>query len=129
MVRSGWFIGICHGQHDGENGALLTVRFHPNSTPVALYNRADDGQSETGASSCIVDVARPVKFIEDVWQVDRRNADAAVGEFNDDLILLKLSADRDPPARLRIFDGIIDQMLEHLTDLYRIAKEVRQVIG
>ena len=74
-----------------------------------LDERQADAVAAGLAGSCFVDA---VEAVEDVRQMLGRDADAVVLDFDFDDAVLFLAADGDFPAFGRVFDGVVEEVLD-----------------
>jgi hypothetical protein len=81
---------------------------------VSLDDAFGDGKSETGALT--PSPGGLPKSVKDTGQVLGRDARSRICNREDDLVTPRRRASRDPTASLREFDGVANEVLEHLKE-------------
>ena len=98
---------------------------------MLLHDRVRDGQPEPGA---LADLLRREERIEDLGLHIRRHARTVVGDLEGDRVALDVvpRADDERAAavgREHRLLGVDDQVEQHLLDLVRVGKDLRQPGG
>ena len=91
----------------------------------------DDGQAESGsaliARSALVD---PIEAFGEARQMLLRDANAVVRDAERDLVGgMGLGLEGDGPARVGVFDGVVDEVDEHASDAVRVAVGRGDLVG
>ena len=66
-----------------------------------------------------------VEFLKDAFFLARRNARAAIGDFDHHLVRLSMSGQFNRCARWRIFYGIFEQVHQHQLDQDAVNRDER----
>jgi hypothetical protein len=110
--------------HEGAASVIGPLQFE--ATVVRFHNPAGDGETESGAAAvaqlcacpgCI----HPIKPFEEVRLGFRRDTNAGIGYGDQVLGVLLLKAQVDIAAGRGIFDGVVKQVQQHLTQQIVIA--------
>ncbi len=113
------------GKREIKDGALALFRFDSDLAPVLLDNRLTNGQAY--ARPGVLLPMEPFEDLEDLFLVPGIDANTVVADlenpFTAALFRRDVNAWRPMAA---VFDGIPDQILEHLHDLDRRAANSRQ---
>ncbi len=89
----------------------------------------DDGESQPCAGGLFGDIAGPIEFVENVGLILRRDAGTFIRDFEDDLVVFGVEFNRDAFSFGGVFDGVPDEVIEHLAQTYRVASQRRKVGG
>src|SRR5258708_9347130 len=102
----------------------------PDASAVDLYKVLGDGQPEAGTA----DLTRTrgvdaIKTFENARLIGLRDADAGIGDGEDDFAVVGLRADPDLSARQRVLGRVIQQILQNLGQKAAVAGDFRQIFG
>src|SRR6185312_6374065 len=101
-------------QGDVEDAAAALAALGPDAAAVALADLATDGQAEAGAGGFVGErVAVLVELVEDALLVAGGQADAAVGDIDEQLAVAGVGADLDG-SLVGELEGVAEQVAEHL---------------
>ena len=64
-----------------------------------------------------------VEFFEDMFLVFFLDADAVVGHFQDGVGIFPVGADDDVQPVGRVFDGVVEQVVDHVGDMQPVGIE------
>lgn len=92
---------------------------------VELDDLLDDGETEPGSG--LVSAPGSVRFVEAFpyfFQAVLRDACAGVPDGDEDFLVFDGRLDGDGGIRLAEFDGVVDEIVEHLLDLAHVCVDV-----
>ena len=93
---------------------------------MVLCGVADDGKAEARAADflgmALVDTVEPLK---DARLVRVRNADAGIGDCQNDVLAAFMDTERGAAVRDVIFDGGVEKILDHLLEQLLHAQNFR----
>src|SRR5437763_11233260 len=81
---------------------------------LRLDKAAADRQPESGARAAAVLGLDAVEFVEDPFEVARRDARALVDDLDSDRLVLAPRADVDAAVRRRVFGRVVEKIEQHL---------------
>ncbi len=81
---------------------------------MTIHNGFDDGESQAGARHTVRDIFAAKEFFENTRLICRKNARTVVSHLQDDLSTFGTQTHLDLSAGRGVFDGIADQIIEHL---------------
>jgi len=115
----------CKSCRNREEKSTPTSRcaFDPDASPVSLDDAFGDGKPDTGAITPFP--GGLPKSVEDTGQVLGRDATPRISNPEDDLVTPRRRASRDTTASLREFDGVANEVLEHLKEPIPITPDLR----
>src|SRR5436190_5054542 len=97
--------------------------------PLCLDKAAADRQPESGPGAAAVLRLDAVEFIEDAFEVARRNAGALIADLDYDGFILAPRSYLDAAFSRRVFGGVVEQIEQHLLEQYGVEPEHRQIVG
>ena len=100
-------------QIEPEAAALIRFALDPEISSHEPHQPIRDRKTEPRALRGIDRVVHPVKDIEDLAEALGADPDPRVLDEESHAALVQADLERDPPA-LRVFDGVIDEIHEHL---------------
>src|SRR5258708_38776081 len=123
-------LGIGERNGEMELRAQSDFALDPDASAVDLYKVLGDGQPEAGTA----DLTRTrgvhaIKTFKNARLIGLRDADAAIGDGEDDFAVVGLRADRDLAARERVLGRVIQQILQNLGQKAAVACDFRQILG
>src|SRR4028119_1150188 len=110
------------GQADGEGRALAGDALDGHPAPVVLGDVLYDGEAEARTAGRLgARLVHPIEPLEDARELPLGDADARVGDADDDLIPLRTARHLDPPAGRRVLYGVVHEVGEHGGQLGLVA--------
>jgi len=95
---------------------------------VLVDDALDDRQPQPGAAELLDSIVGAVELVEDVGLVVGRDADPAIAHGEQHELAARAEAHANPPAIGRVFDRILQQVIDQLAQAQRIAGHRRQRI-
>src|SRR5262245_44797051 len=112
-----------------ERGPLAVVRVDPDAPVEPVDELAADVEAEAGAADAARHVRiEAVELLEDAPALRRGNAEPAVADRPQHVVVLPPEADVDGPAVGRVLDGVLDEVDEDLAQLLLVGPHGRQVL-
>ena len=102
------------GQYYRESRASPRRRFDPNAALVVFDDRFYYCQSQSRARDLVRDISTSEEFVEDKRLVVKRDARPVIGNLQDNLAPSYLGIQADSAIPGGIFDGISEQVVQHL---------------
>src|SRR5260370_1518679 len=123
-------LGIEEWNGEMELRALPDFALDPDASAVDLYKVLGAGQPAGGTA----DLTRTrgvdaIKTFENARLIGLRDADAGIGDGEDDFAVVGLRADHDLSARQRVLGRVIQQILQNLGQQAAVAGDFRQIFG
>src|ERR1700722_20053398 len=109
-------------QRNREPRALILSAFDPDGSAMQIDQHLDQIKSEAGADDS-GNIAAAVVALEQTIEVCPRNADAAVRNRDGDAIELDGGRDPDEAAAGRVFDGVGEEIAEHLVEQFWVGHQ------
>ena len=104
------------------------LRFDPDAPAVHFHDFLDQRQADAGAFHPVARSER-LEQLEDFFEMALLNARAVVGDAEFPLLALGATGDADfALGFIHVFDGVGEQILEHLLDAGRLCHDGRQGI-
>ena len=102
--------------------------FDPEAATVGFYDVLGDGEAEAGAA----DFARAggvhtIEALEDAFLIGERNADAGVGDGDDDFVIASDGAEVHTAAGGGVLHGVVEEILENFAEEAGIAAHSRKL--
>src|SRR5260221_4806194 len=126
---SGGALGAVDGDGEMESRAAADFAFDPDAAAMHLDDVLGDG--ETAASAACLAGARGVDAIAalgDGRLVGGGDADAGIGDGEDDFGAAHFRADHDSTPRERVLRGIVEQILQDFGEAAAISGDVGQAV-
>ncbi len=115
-------------QLDGEDGARSVGAVAGGDRAVHRLDEATaDRKAKAGAGTPAIGGTNAIELVEDVLQIDGRNARAFVHHLHADTAIVAPGPDRHQRSGRCVFAGVVEQIEQHLLEQYRIDVEHRQV--
>src|SRR5439155_22219464 len=108
-------------QFEVEGRPLAGIRFHPDRAAHPLHELATDVEPEPGPGPYLR-AFEAVELLEDRPLLRDRDADPVVPDFDAHTVRERGRRDGDRAAVRRVFDGVVDQVHEHLLDPVAVAE-------
>ncbi len=112
-----------------ESRAAADFAFDPDAAAMHFDDVLGDGEAQAGAAQLAG--ARGVDAIEalkDARLIGSGNADAGIGDGEDDFGVARFRADHDLTARERVLRGIVEQILQHFREAAAITGDIGQAV-
>src|SRR6266849_5409492 len=126
---AGGAAGVEDGDGEMELGAAADFAFDPDAAAVHFDDVLGDGEAEAGAAEFAgargVDA---VEALEDARLVGGGDADAGIGDGEDDFGVAGFGADGDFAAREGVLRGVVEQVLQHFGEAAAIARDVGHAV-
>ena len=117
-------------QGKSERGANIGRAAHIDGLFVRLDDVLDDGEAESRAALFAgAAFVNPVKSVEKVLKVFFGDADAAIGHFHEDVFVHIVKTHLGRPIFVAIFDGVGDQIHEHLANVLPVCNHLVMLVG
>src|SRR5712691_1687414 len=117
--------GVEDGDGEMELGAAADFAFDPDAAAVHFDDVLGDGEAQAGAAELAgarsVDA---IEALEDARLVGGGDADAGIGDGEDDFGAAGFGADRDLAARERVLRGVVEQILQDFREAAAVAGDV-----
>ena len=98
-----------------EGTTLAQLAFDPHPAFVAVCNRFNDRQAQTGALAFLSFFLTPaIELFEYAGEVDGGNPNPGINNGEDHLVFIGLDTHRHLAPGLRIDDGIFNQVVQGL---------------
>src|SRR6266851_2867011 len=127
LRRAGGAGGVEDGDGEMELRAAADFAFDPDAAAMHFDDVLGDGKAQ--ASAAELAGARGVDAIEalkDARLIGSGNADAGIGDGEDDFGVARFRADHDLTARERVLRGIVEQILQHFREAAAITGDIGQ---
>src|SRR5579875_575872 len=120
---SGW-------KADGERGALPRPAGGVDAAAHGLDQVLDDRQTQAGAAQFArTRLVHAVEAFKDAWQIGLGNANAGVGHFQAYLLPLAPPTHRDSATLGRVFDGVVEQVIEDLLQGFLVRPDRQRLVA
>lgn len=105
------------GEADVKGGAFAKNAFCPDATAHGLYALFDQIKTQPRATDRAGGgVVDPVEFLENVGEVVGGDADARVGDVNEDFVAVATDVDPDVATFGGVFDGVADEVVHDFAE-------------
>src|SRR5262249_40386585 len=104
-----------------ERASLALDALRPDLSPVRLDDLLADGQTQAGARRAVLDPGRAVEALEQVAQLLRRQAGAAVPDGEGDEAAVRLGRDVDGRPLRGVLGRVLDQIAQDPLDVARVG--------
>src|SRR5579884_8404 len=140
LTRSGRFLlqqgaRSNQGERNKEGGTLPLDALDADATGMARDNLSDQKEADAEATEGAVKIAGAVEAIEDQRQFVGGNTDALIAHPDFDFTQLagrladRAQANFDFAAALTVFNGIIEQVAQHLRDALFVIDAEQGIVG
>ncbi len=103
--------------------------FHPDAATMRLNNCAADIQAQASALDRTAAVASALKALKDLGLLAQRDTHALIANTHNHLIACSPAGDSNLRFARRIFDGIVEQILQDLFNALAVGYHRGQVRG
>ena len=122
------FFWTSDGEKHADGGAAAELAFGADRAAVQQHDVLHDREAEPGAAEfTTARLVRAVESLENARHVGLANADAFIGDADVNAVAFHLRAHRDGAAALRIFDRVIEQVVNDLLQPSLVRVQQRQV--
>src|SRR6266446_7145662 len=112
-----------------ESRAVAYLTFDPDAAAMHFDDVLGNGETETSAAQFAgAGGVDSIEALEDARLIGGGNADAGIGNGEDDFGVAHLGADHDLTARQRVLRGVIEQILQDFREAATIACDIRQTV-
>src|SRR6266849_5715374 len=129
LRRAGGAGGVEDGDGEVELRAAADFAFDPDAAAMHFDDVLGDGEAEAGAAELAgargVDA---IEALEDARLVGGGDADAGIGDGEDDFGVAGFGADRNLAARERVLRGVVEQILQDFREAAAIAGDVGHAV-
>jgi len=109
--------------------ALADFAFHPDAAAMHFHQMFGDGQAQPGPASLAgARGVHAIEALEDARLVRGGDADAGIGDGENDFGFAGRGTNHDLAAREGVLRGVVQQILQHFREAASIAGNVRQAI-
>src|SRR5690606_26366048 len=106
---------VVMGQTNGERGALIGFTGDVDGAAVTFYDLAHNDEAQTGAGfACRSRCTAAAVRMEKMGHLFGRHAFAAVGNADEDLVVVLRQGDVHAALGIGEFHGVGEQIVEHL---------------
>src|SRR5256886_6276146 len=117
----------CERDREVEGRAVTDGAFHPDLAPVHLHDLLNDREAEASPGDGLRGAAAdPTEAFEDVPDLVLGDADAGVGDADQDVASVGSAGQGDGPALGRILHRIVDDVADNLDQPVAVAGHDRQ---
>ena len=108
---------------------MADCRFCRNMATHRLDALFNDIKSETGtADLASIGIIGTIKLLKDMSEVGRRNADAGVGDINNNMLIISRDVDENRAALTGIFNGVVDKIIHYLAEKIGVSRAVNHLL-
>src|SRR6266849_4249419 len=129
LRRAGGAGGVEDGDGEVELRAAADFAFDPDAAAMHFDDVLGDGEAQAGAAELAgarsVDA---IEALEDARLVGGGDANAGIGDGEDDFGAAGLGADRDLAARERVLRGVVEQILQDFREAATVAGDVGHAV-
>src|SRR5262245_25763292 len=112
-----------------EGRALAVVRLDPDASVEPVDELTADVETEAGAPDAARHVRiEAIELLEDAPALGCRDAEPAVADRPQHVVVPALDADVHGPAVRRVLDGVLDEVDEHLAQLLLVGAHGRKLL-
>jgi len=121
---------LVNGKRKAEDCPAGDVVAHGDLAAVGADDRAAERQPEAETAAAVDDAgAAGVEHVKDVGLVGIGNAGAVVGDLGGQKTAGGGGGNGDLRPRRRVFDGVVDEVDEHLNNQMRVHAHQHQIVG
>src|SRR5216684_4686003 len=129
LRRAGGAGGVEDGDGEMELRAAADFAFDPDAAAMHFDDVLGNGQTEARAA-CLAGArgVHAIEALEDARLIGGGDADAGIGDGEDDFSVARFGTDRNLTARERVLRGIVEQILQDFREAPAIAGNVGQTV-